>query len=98
MMPRKRKASLQFSFRVVRKDGRPITGREVMAALAYFLDNKAEPDLYRIEATDWQRTAGRAVSSGSPHSAREAREAMLEHFWYVLKARGLEGLRLGRTR
>lgn len=99
-MPRrkKRKASLHFSFRVTRSDGRPITGREVMATLAFFLDQKREPNGYRIEATDWERTSGRAVSSGAPHSAKEARDAMLEHFWYVLKAQGLNGLRLGRTR
>ncbi len=95
---RRRRASLHFSFRVVRKDGRPITGREVIASLAYFLDNKREPDNYRIEATDWSRTVERNTYEGAPHSAREARDAMLEHFWYVLKAQGLNGLRLGRTR
>lgn len=98
MARKRRKASLQFSFRVVRRDGQPITGREVMATLAFFMDQKREPNGYRIEATDWSRTVARNTYDGAPHSAKEAREAMLEHFWYVLKAQGLKGLRLGRTR
>ena len=69
-----------------------------MAALAFFMDQKREPNNYRIEATDWARTVGNSTYEGSPHSAKEAREAMLEHFWYVLKDQGLQRLRLGRVR
>lgn len=100
LVPRrkKRRASIQFSFRVIRADGRPITGREVVAVLAFFVDQRREPDNYRIEATDWARTVGRSTYEGAPHSAKEAREAMLEHFWYVLKDQGLQRLRLGRVR
>lgn len=96
MSPRHKKSrkSMQFSFRVVRQDGGPITGREVLAVLRYFRDRRAEPSGYRIEATAWSR----GDSSGGPSSPEEGRRAMLEKFWYILDAGGIKGLRLGRVK
>lgn len=91
---RRRRKSLFFSFRVVRADGGAITQREVLATLRYFVEHKAEPIGYRIEAINWKRGA----IEGEAKTPEQGRRAMLEHFWYVLKADGLKGLRIGRAR
>lgn len=86
--------AVSFNFRIVRDDGQPISGREVYAVLRFFLGNRREPDGYRIEAVNWRtRKGGR-----SPRSAQEGRDAMLDHFWAILKVRGIEGMRAGAVK
>lgn len=94
-------ADVQFNFRIVRDDGAPITGREVIGVLRFFLDRKREPRGYSIEAINW-RAARRTRDGGqhwpgwtTPDTTDKAREAMLEHFWYIVYHIGIDKLRLG---
>ena len=87
---------VNFNFRVVRTDGRPITGRVALAVLRYFVDHRREPDGFRIRIIDWQRAGrnARRAKVGRPRGDADERAA-LEAFWAILQATGLEGLRIG---
>lgn len=86
--------ALSFNFRVLRDDGKKLSGREVLAVLRFFVDHHRAPDGYRIEATSWQRKGKRVRVATS----QQERESAMEQFWYLLQARGLSGLRLGAVK
>jgi len=84
--------SVTFNFRVLRVDRRPLSGREALAVLRYFVDRQNVPRGYRIEAIQWRRPH-RAWRF--PASAQKAEAAMLEHFWYILSMHGVASVRMG---
>lgn len=85
-----------FNFRILRTNGAPVSGLEAAAVLVYFRQHRAEPPGFQIEATSWGRTTAKGKDySGEPGDSEQGREAMLNHFWYILHADGLAGLRLG---
>lgn len=83
--------SVHFNFRILRIDGRPTTAREVVAALRFFLDHRRAPDGYRMEVVAW-RQPGKLWRYPT---SQEDGAAVLENFWHVLYANGLQSLRLG---
>lgn len=93
-------APVEINFRVLREDRKPITPREVYAVLRYFLDYRREPNGYVVEAVNWRAKKAKHGRRGwrYPANRAEGREAMLEHFWAILKVEGLEAFRTGAVK
>lgn len=91
--------AVSYNWRVRRADGKRLTALELAAVMAYFEDYRAAPSGYRIEAIDWmnpERSRGRR-RRGGPATAHEARAAMTDHFYYVLRGR-LTRVRVGSVK
>lgn len=86
---------VSFSFRVVRQDRNPINKRELYGVLKFFLDHRRAPDGYKIMAVSWSSKPGRVKAA---RSESEATDAMVEHFWNILKVKGLDALRAGSVK
>lgn len=93
-------APVEFNFRVLRADKKPITAREVWSVLKFFLDYRREPDGYIIEAINWRAPKAKMGKRAwrYPDSRAEGRETMLDHFWAILKVEGIEALRTGAVK
>jgi len=88
-------SKVNFSFRVVRRDRQPIHKREVYAVLKFFLGHRRAPNGYQIMAVNWSSKRG---TTKTPGSEQEATDAMLDHFWNILKVQGLDALRAGTVK
>jgi len=91
-------APVAYNWRVRRRDGRAMTAIELGAVMAYFEDHRAAPPGYEIQAIDWAspNKRGRWVT-GRPGSGADARDAMRDHFYYVLRGR-LGDVRVGSVK
>lgn len=86
---------VSFSFRVMRTDRQPIHKRELYGVLRFFLAHRAAPDGYKIMAVSWSSKPGRTKGA---RSESEATDAMIDHFWNILKVKGLGSLRAGSVK
>ena len=86
---------VNFSFRVVRKDRQPMHKRELFAVLQFFLGHRRAPDGYKILAVNWTSAKGRTKAA---RSESEATDTMIDHFWNILKVKGLDALRAGSVK
>lgn len=93
-------AAVEFNFRVMRVDKKPIRPAEVYAAVQFFIDYRREPDGYILEAINWRSPNAHMGRRGwrYPSSRQEGRDALLEHFWAILKVEGIEALRAGAVK
>lgn len=78
---------VSWNWRVRRKDGRPISQREALAAVRYLAHNLDDPPSYIIEVVNWRARRGTVYPSSGADGA--AAKAAFLNIMYVDEAAGL---------